>query len=88
MEKAKVKYMLTKYPKGMVFWQTGHFCWEVAFKDKKMRDWLFAKGAPKKKKTESSGDHSISAETAENAAKAIAAATGGDVMKNKKKHIG
>ena len=83
MDKAKIKYKLTLYPKGMVFWQTGHFCWEVAFKDKKMRDWLFSKGHPKKKKDAPTGDHSISEDGAEIAKKAISAAGGKDAIKSK-----
>ena len=42
MDAAGVKYKLTRYPSGMVFWQSGHFVWEVCFHEKEMRDWLFA----------------------------------------------
>lgn len=34
-------YRLTRYPRGMVFWQSGHFAWEVCYHDPGMRDWVF-----------------------------------------------
>ena len=42
LDGAGVSYRLTRYPKGQVFWQSGHFAWEVCYHDKEMRDWLFA----------------------------------------------
>ncbi len=42
MDEAGVKYRLTRYPKGMIFWQSPHFVWEVCYHDKEMRDWLFS----------------------------------------------
>lgn len=82
LDAAGAKYKLTKYPKGQVFWQSGHFCWECVFKDEKMKEWLFQqriggwdslvkkvkKNKPKK------GGHEISTETSEMAKKAIASA--------------
>lgn len=41
MDKAGVKYKLTRYPAGMIFWQSGHFAWEVCYHNQEMRDWLF-----------------------------------------------
>lgn len=41
MEKAGINFKLTRYPKGHIFWQSGHFCWEVCYHDKSMRDWVF-----------------------------------------------
>lgn len=41
MDNAGVKYRITRYPKGQVFWQSGHFAWEVCYHDSQMRDWLF-----------------------------------------------
>ena len=42
LDRAGVKYRLTRYPKGMIFWQSGHFAWEVCYHDQEMRDWLFS----------------------------------------------
>ncbi|MBR1852337.1 MAG: dienelactone hydrolase family protein [Lachnospiraceae bacterium] len=85
LDAAKIKYKLTTYPKGMIFWQSAHFCWEVVYKDKKMRDWLFSKGHAKEKKGQTNQDHTINADGAAIAAKAIAAAGGAAEIKNKKK---
>ncbi len=41
MDKAGLNYKLTRYPKGHIFWQSGHFCWEVCYHDKEARDWVF-----------------------------------------------
>ena len=41
MDRAGVKYKLTRYPAGMIFWQSGHFAWEVCYHNQEMRDWLF-----------------------------------------------
>ena len=41
MDHAGVAYRLTRYPKGMIFWQSGHFAWEVCYHSQEMRDWLF-----------------------------------------------
>lgn len=84
LDSAGIKYRLTRYPKGQIFWQSGHFCWEVLFKDQEVRDWLFAQrigGVHKLKKALGfrSGDHKtghdITEETNNVAAKAIAAAS-------------
>ncbi len=40
-DNAGVKYNITRYPKGQVFWQSGHFAWEVCYHNSEMRDWLF-----------------------------------------------
>ncbi len=91
-DKAGVKYRLTLYPKGQVFWQSAHFCWEVAFKDEKMRDWLFEQRIGgwdsimkkvKKAKPKKSG-HEISKETSEMAAKAIASVDGKNIERHYK----
>ncbi|MBQ8955680.1 MAG: hypothetical protein IJ075_01800 [Lachnospiraceae bacterium] len=82
LDEAGVKYKLTRYPKGQIFWQSAHFCWEAVFKDEKMRDWLFSQRiggwdsvVKKVKKTPAKkGSHKISKETSEMAAKAIASA--------------
>ena len=42
LSNAGVEYRLTRYPAKQVFWQSGHFAWEVCYHDKEMRDWLFA----------------------------------------------
>lgn len=87
MDKAGVSYKVTRYPKGQVFWQSAHFCWEVMYKEKKMRDWLFAQklGAIKKLKKKAgipAGDrksgHAISDEVSGIATKAIAEARDAD----------
>lgn len=84
LDGAGIKYKLTRFPKGQIFWQSGHFCWEVLFKDQEVRDWLFAQrigGAKKVKKAlgikggDHKSGHAISEETNEVASKAIAAAT-------------
>ena len=88
MDGAGITYRLTRYPKGQVFWQSAHFCWEVMFKDEKTRDWLFAQKMGKDNrsisKVESSMDghhgHQLSEETTDVAAKAIAAATRVDAI--------
>ena len=81
MDKAGVSYKLTRYEKGRVFWQSAHFCWELMYKDKKMRKWLFSQklGAIKKLKKKAgipAGDRksgqAINDEINDIAAKAIA----------------
>ncbi len=42
LDKAGIKYRLTRYPEKQVFWQSAHFCWEVVYKDEKMREWMFS----------------------------------------------
>lgn len=42
MDQMHFPYTLTLYPKGQIFWQSGHFVWEVCYHDPKIRDWLFA----------------------------------------------
>jgi poly(3-hydroxybutyrate) depolymerase len=83
LDQAGIKYNLTRYPKGRIFWQSGHFCWEVLFKDEKLRDWLFAQrigGTKKLKKAlgiqagDKKNGHDITEHTNTIAAKAIAAA--------------
>ncbi len=85
LDGAGIPYRVTRYPEKQVFWQSAHFCWEVVYKDKELRDWIFAQSkAPKKtaKKKSAKGTtgkknsgHSISKETNDIATKAIAAAT-------------
>ncbi|MBQ7676771.1 MAG: hypothetical protein IJT32_00920 [Lachnospiraceae bacterium] len=83
LDAAGVKYRLTRYPKGQVFWQSAHFCWEVVFKEKEMRDWLFSQKIGgwdniKKKVTKGkakSNDHGINEKTSEIAKNAIFAAS-------------
>ncbi len=41
-DRAGLDYRFTRYPKGQIFWQSGHFAWEVCYHNKEMRDWLFA----------------------------------------------
>lgn len=80
-DKVGVKYKLTRYPEKLIFWQSAHFCWEVLYKDKEMRDWLFSQriggwdNLKKKilKKDTKEGSHAINDETVEIAAKAIEA---------------
>ena len=83
MEKAGMNYRVTRYPKGQIFWQSAHFCWEAMYKNEEMRRWLFEQrlGGVKVLKQKlgmgKSGkevDHSISKETDDIASKAIKAA--------------
>lgn len=37
-----IPYRLTLYPKGQIFWQSGHFCWEVIYHNREFRDWFFS----------------------------------------------
>ncbi len=91
-DKAGVKYNLTVYPKGQVFWQSAHFCWEVLFKDEGLREWLFKQriggwdSIMKKvrKNTPKKTGHEISRETSEMAAKAIASVEAKDVERHYK----
>lgn len=46
MDGAGVKYRLTRYPAGRIFWQSGHFSWEASYHNQEMRDWLFAQSLP------------------------------------------
>ncbi|MBQ9345765.1 MAG: hypothetical protein IJT94_00310, partial [Oscillibacter sp.] len=46
MDGAGVKYRLTRYPEGQVFWQSGHFAWEVCYHNQEMRNWLFNQSLP------------------------------------------
>lgn len=46
MDGAGVRYRLTRYPKGMIFWQSGHFAWEACYHNTEMRNWLFAQSLP------------------------------------------
>ena len=41
LNEAGIDYHVTRYPKGMVFWQSAHFVWEVMYHDEAMRKWLF-----------------------------------------------
>ena len=36
-----IPYTVTRYPKGQVFWRSGHFSWEPAYRDQTMIDWVF-----------------------------------------------
>ena len=47
LNNAGIEFKLTRYPKGMVFWQSGHFVWEVCYHDQQMRDWLFEQSLKK-----------------------------------------
>ena len=61
LDNAGIEYKLTRYPKGQVFWQSAHFCWEVLYKDKEVRDWLFSqslKGAVENRSEKSGGNGS------------------------------
>lgn len=85
LDKAGIKYRLTRYPEKQIFWQTAHFCWEVVYKNEEMREWMFSKkiGPIKRLKHKagiSSGDkkkgHGINEEVNDIATRAIAAASG------------
>ena len=41
LDAAGIEYKLTRYPAGMVFWQSAHFVWEVCYHNEEMRKWLF-----------------------------------------------
>lgn len=83
LDKAGIKYRVTRYPAGQIFWQSAHFCWEVLYKDKEMRDWMFSQRIGgmkqiKKKIGIPAGDrkkgHAIDEKVNDIAAQAIAAA--------------
>ncbi len=83
LDKAGIKYRLTRYPEKQIFWQSAHFCWEVVYKDKELMEWLFSQrlGGLKKIRRKigiHSGDkkegHAINDEINEIAAQAIEAA--------------
>ena len=87
LDGAGIPYKVTRYPKGQVFWQSAHFCWELVYKDQEMRDWMFAQRIGsmeqiRKKLGIDSGDrkhgHAINAEVNDIAAQAIAAARSQD----------
>ena len=46
MNGAGVKYRLTRYPAGRIFWQSGHFAWEACYHNQEMRNWLFKQSLP------------------------------------------
>ncbi len=50
LDAAGIDYHLTRYPKGMVFWQSAHFVWEVMYHDEEMREWLFKQKTKKSDK--------------------------------------
>ncbi len=80
LEGAGIAYKLTRYPKGQVFWQSGHFCWEAMYKEKEMRDWLFEQklpGAwePAVETTASGTSKAAAADAASDAGKAAAGST-------------
>ncbi|MDO4803719.1 MAG: alpha/beta hydrolase-fold protein [Lachnospiraceae bacterium] len=84
LDGAGISYRLTRYPEKRIFWQSAHFCWEVAYKEKEMRDWLFSQRIGgwkqiKKKIGIPSGDRKhgqhINEQTNDIAAQAIAAAS-------------
>ena len=84
LDRAGIKYRLTRYPEKQVFWQSAHFCWEVAYKNEEMREWMFSQkvgGLKHLKKIagiapdDSRNGHGINDEVNEIAARAIAAAT-------------
>jgi hypothetical protein len=83
LDKAGICYRLTRYPEGRIFWQSAHFCWEAVFKEREMKEWLFAQRIGgfkqlKKKIGIRSGDkkegHKINDDVSDIAAQAIAAA--------------
>ena len=83
LDAAGIRYRVTRYPAGQIFWQSAHFCWEAVYKNKEMRDWMFSKRIGglkqlKKKMGIPSGDrkkgHAIDAGVNDIAAKAISAA--------------
>ena len=83
LDAAGIRYRVTRYPAGQIFWQSAHFCWEAVYKNKEMRDWMFSKRIGgfkqlKKKMGIPSGDrkkgHAIDADVNDIAAKAISAA--------------
>lgn len=43
LDAAGIRYRVTRYPAGQIFWQSAHFCWEAVYKNKEMRDWMFSK---------------------------------------------
>ena len=49
LNEAGIEYKVTRYPKGMVFWQSAHFVWEVMYHEEEMRAWLFKQAVPAKK---------------------------------------
>ncbi len=80
LDKAGIPYRLTRYPEKQVFWQSAHFCWEVVYKDEKMREWMFSQRIggrkPKKSASDASGQgHAIGDEVNDIAVRAIKAAT-------------
>ncbi|MDO4537172.1 MAG: alpha/beta hydrolase-fold protein [Coriobacteriales bacterium] len=84
LDKAGIAYRLTLYPEKQVFWQTAHFCWEVAYKDEELREWVFAQakgeGSELDKDAGDSADgtsrgHGIDEEVNDIATRAIAAAS-------------
>ena len=86
LDNAGIEYKLTRYPKGQIFWQSAHFCWEVLYKDKSVRDWLFKQSLsgtiesrPEKKDAETS--HHMDERGHAVAAKAIEAAVSGASQK-------
>lgn len=42
LRKAGIDFRSTRYPAGMVLWQSAHFSWEPTYHNPEMRDWLFA----------------------------------------------
>lgn len=85
LDRAGITYKVTRFPKGQVFWQSAHFCWEVLFKDPAVRDWLFAQNLaqradqPERERREQDEWHYISPETSHIAQRAIDAADWNDV---------
>lgn len=84
LDKAGIRYRVTRYPEKQVFWQSAHFCWEVVYKDREMHKWMFSQRIGgirrlKKKLGIPSGDNksgqSLDDEVNSIAAQAIAAAT-------------
>lgn len=83
LDKAGIEYRLTRYPEKQVFWQTAHFCWEVAYKNEELREWIFSQAKDGlndcgKEEGSASDDgtqgHAIGDEVNNIAAQAIAAA--------------
>ena len=63
LDKAGIPYKLTLYPKGQVFWQSAHFCWEVMYKDPEMREWLFSQKLDQGKAGKKESGDTAAAET-------------------------
>ncbi|MEE3420321.1 MAG: hypothetical protein VZR02_04370 [Lachnospiraceae bacterium] len=41
LQQHSIPYRTSLYPAGQVFWRSGHFVWEPAYRDQAMIDWVF-----------------------------------------------